>query len=1516
MKKITLVGIFLILLFNVGISQEIYKRVEIPNADHGLVHKLQFLGLDLTCGTEIKDKKITLELYQYEIDLLEEVNIPYNILIEDMTKFYVDRAKRNAPKAVAELKYEHSLTMQFRNQRSFSVGEILNNVGQYNECEELDWSTPLNWNLNPFLNDSDPATDDFGGCLTYDMVLQELDDMRTYSVSNGLNIISEKLDTSVTPSNPSVETTTNGNTVYYIRISDNPDVDESGEPELLYTSLVHSRESTTVMNQLYFMWYILENYNSDPAIQNLVNNHALYFIPVFNPDGFEYNEAVAPNGGGGQRKNRNLNGSGSCSTYAFGIDLNRNSGYFWDNGGSSANSCSSTYMGSSAFSETETQIMRDFFLDHDFELTLNHHSFKNAMLHAYAGVDRIPGTSTPFPNSRADEYSKYNHDMTEYNRYAHGPSTYISSLNSGNMNDWMLGGANYSYTGSQTGLPLQSGTGSGKNSMAWTPENGSSAEGSGGTYGGFWPNPSNFVPIAKRAMRMNFLAAYFSGKYGKVHDLNQNDITATSGNLSFAIENLGQAASDFTVTVTAVSNINIPGATNSVTESFSAAQVLEQRTINIPYTLPGEIQANDKIEFKVVFTNDYASDNVLYEANIIKAYTPNVIFAENADPTTLGNWTSSGSWTVTTDAYQGSARAIKSNSSIPYSAGLDRTLQLNSSLDFTNMETVLIQYHAKWDLERSFDYVALEASTDGTNWSQLCGKLTKPGAPTINNSYSGTPDGIDTTSKSATDNSNQNSIDFLYDGDTQDHWNMEEIVIDASSNISFFNEGTVFLRFRLDTDSNNRKDSYENADFEGFTFDNFKVIEMSLPCDNSLAPTGLSVSNITATTADVTWNSVPSATYDLRYRPNGTSTWTTITDISGTMQQLTGLDINTEYEVQVATRCSGATSPYSSSEIFTTLDPCINTISSFPYSEGFESNSVGLWSQATNAMEDDIDWTVNSGGTASTNTGPSGAASGTYYIYTEASSFEAPAGSPNKTALLTSPCIDFTGYQNAQMTLDYHMYGSDIGTLSVEVSQDFGATYSLLFSLNGQQPGQNSNGSAWLTSSPSIDLSAYDGDTILIRLNVLTGADFNGDISVDNINITADVSSTPPTAVCQDITVQLDSSGSASIVATDIDNGSSDDVGITNYSIDVDTFSCSDVGSPVSVTLTVEDAEGQSDTCTATVTVEDNIAPDAQCQNITIQLSGSGTASISGSDVNNGSSDACGIASLVVSPNSFDCADIGNNDVTLTVTDTNGNSDTCIATVTVQEITDPVPDSASLDTVTAQCSVASITAPTATDNCDGTITATTTTSFPITSSTMVVWTYTDTNGNDVTQNQTVTINDTTDPIAVCQDITILLDGTGNASITATDVDGGSTDNCAITSLSIDIDSFNTSNIGTNNVVLTVTDSNGNTNTCIAVVTVEDDTLNLNDITLNNATISPNPFGSSIIVTLPLAFNNSNFDVKIFDLNSRVVYSKVKSVSNGRFEINGLDNLEQALYFISIYSKLTGTVLHKKLIKHE
>jgi hypothetical protein len=66
-----------------------------------------------------------------------------------------------------------------------------------------------------------------------------------------------------------------------------------------------------------------------------------------------------------------------------------------------------------------------------------------------------------------------------------------------------------------------------------------------------------------------------------------------------------------------------------------------------------------------------------------------------------------------------------------------------------------------------------------------------------------------------------------------------------------------------------------------------------------------------------------------------------------------------------------------------------------------------------------------------------------------------------------------------------------------------------------------------------------------------------------------------------------------------------------------------------------------------------------------------------------------------------------------------------------------------------------------------------------------------------------------------------LDANGDAMIVAADVDGGSTDNCGVAEIAIDIDTFNCSDVGLNDVTLTVTDLNGNTSTCVAVATVVD-----------------------------------------------------------------------------------------------
>ncbi len=124
---------------------------------------------------------------------------------------------------------------------------------------------------------------------------------------------------------------------------------------------------------------------------------------------------------------------------------------------------------------------------------------------------------------------------------------------------------------------------------------------------------------------------------------------------------------------------------------------------------------------------------------------------------------------------------------------------------------------------------------------------------------------------------------------------------------------------------------------------------------------------------------------------------------------------------------------------------------------------------------------------------------------------------------------------------------------------------------------------------------------------------------------------------------------------------------------------------------------------TVSVGTEENDPPMAMCQNISVNLDGTGNVTIVAADVNNGSTDLCGIANLVVSPSSFDCGDIGSNTVNLTVTDLEGNIASCNAMVTVSDNMAPTlscPSNISVDNDAGSChAVVTYAFPTATDNC-------------------------------------------------------------------------------------------------------------------------------------------------------------------------------------------------------------------------
>ncbi|MCI5191340.1 MAG: hypothetical protein D3905_16480, partial [Candidatus Electrothrix sp. AS4_5] len=274
-------------------------------------------------------------------------------------------------------------------------------------------------------------------------------------------------------------------------------------------------------------------------------------------------------------------------------------------------------------------------------------------------------------------------------------------------------------------------------------------------------------------------------------------------------------------------------------------------------------------------------------------------------------------------------------------------------------------------------------------------------------------------------------------------------------------------------------------------------------------------------------------------------------------------------------------------------------------------------------------------------------------------------------------------------------------------------------------------------------------------------------------------------------------------------------------------FSVSDLpeGETVVIKAVATDALGRSTTITVSGSVVTNQDPIAVCKNTTVYLDTNGNASITASDVDDGSSDPdpSDSISLSVSPDSFDCSNIGSNVVILTVTDNQDASATCDAIVTVVDNLPPVPDTDPLPQVNGECSATIPAAPTATDNCAGTVTGTT--GDPLSYSTQgtytVTWTFDDGKGNTSSQTQQVVVQDTVAPTVITKNITVPLNANGNASISVDDIDNGSTDNCCLGSKSISKSSFTCADVGQNTVILTVTDCNGTSSSAPATVTVVD-----------------------------------------------------------------------------------------------
>jgi carboxypeptidase T len=150
------------------------------------------------------------------------------------------------------------------------------------------------------------------------------------------------------------------------------------KPGIVFFGNHHARELVTVEIPLRLATLLLEGYGKDPAITDLVDTRDIYIAPMINPDGHVHAEK-------GESWRKNTHSDKADVTVEdrgyFGTDLNRNYGFKWASGGASSNPTDETYMGKSAFSEPETQAVRDFMVSHkNIKIMMSYHSFSNLIL--------------------------------------------------------------------------------------------------------------------------------------------------------------------------------------------------------------------------------------------------------------------------------------------------------------------------------------------------------------------------------------------------------------------------------------------------------------------------------------------------------------------------------------------------------------------------------------------------------------------------------------------------------------------------------------------------------------------------------------------------------------------------------------------------------------------------------------------------------------------------------------------------------------------------------------------------------------------------------------------------------------------------------------------------------------------------------------------------------------------------------------------------------------------------------
>lgn len=654
--------------------QEKHQRAKINYNQPDDLRTLESIGIPVDHGVHKKGVFIISDFSVSEIEKARNAGYKVDLLIENSKEYFL---QRNTIKSVTK-----------------------KNPSCENQSSS-DYQTPNNFTLGSM-----------GGYLTYQEMLDQLDLMK--SLYPQLISTKENISDFLTEGEPDNSTTPSigGNGIKWVKISDNPTISSEEEPQILYTAIHHAREPNSLSQLIFYMWYLLENYELDNEIKSIVDNTELFFIPVVNPDGYLYNEKTDPNGGGFWRKNRkNGHGVDNNRNYEYYINGNSNDGV-WGGEGASNNTSSSSYHGTGPFSEIENQAIKWFCEQHNFVMAFNNHSYGDLLLYPY-------GYTSDAPTPENEVFEIISEELVSRNGFNNILSSGLYPA-AGDSDDYM-----YGTIGTHNKI------------YAMTPEIGSE----------FWPPSSQIEEIAKSMMYLNTTSAKMVNNYAVLNDTSPAFIgDEVIINQTFNLKRMGISGNgNFTISVNPIS-LNISAVGDPIL--FSNLELLEETNGSIQYTLLNDTQPGDNIVFELIVNNGNYEKKVLVK----KVYGKIIPVFEDYGNSVTNNFNNNG-WNTTNTSFVSPSSSITDSPNGNYQNNENKTITISEEVILNNAISANITFYAKWDIENNWDYVQLEVSLDnGNSWIPQCGLFTNEGS----------------------DNQTQPTGEPLYDG-SQNDWVLEQI---------------------------------------------------------------------------------------------------------------------------------------------------------------------------------------------------------------------------------------------------------------------------------------------------------------------------------------------------------------------------------------------------------------------------------------------------------------------------------------------------------------------------------------------------------------------------------------------------------------------------------------------------------------------------------------------------------------------------------------------------------------------